>query len=1522
MQMWIIASKLVGSHKQFVGGYPRLLNDVLKNTVDNTTKERNVFMFKNTKKVFAIILAIAVVTMSMFTGVVVSAADTADTTAHGTVDLLEFGDYLVNDLGSSSKYYDSVLADNGETGADWDNAIIIDSAEELVYLCKASDVDTEGKYYKVADGIAGFNLATSSLNLDGTLTSPSKAEGKTNMDIVKGSGKNHSGGGSNVGFRGYFDGNGATVYGAWTNHEQVSPYAGLFSTTVGNVTIKNIHVKMAHFTATTAVGGIVGFHASTDMATLTIENCSVTDSYFEVNSSGWNKAAGAILGCGNSAPAKRETTDGVDYNGDGDTADTIYINDPYIIKNCYVNLDADNFVTVGGFAPGTVAGQQVCRGGVIGVCGSNAAMVSDCVVIGITPYATSISNDNNGVQHSGLESHFQNVYTTENVAVADVAIGGTVGLRQFTGRVFPTADANLKGAAAASLNLDWSVWMLDDEGYPELANAHKNVTLVDKENGTHAATCACGFGGIAVAHTFADGECACGAELNCATRKTIYWDGTVAGGIATGTGAKNDPYVIKSASELAWLIQQKAEVSNGKYFEIDSAIGTIVLQPEAYGEAIKNLADSAAVKAYFEANAGSMKAWPNVGWEQSSFAGEFEGNGVKIYGLYQVSANNAGLFSTVDGGSSFKNIALMNSYITSTATNYQVGGIFAVTSSGSYGAMRNGAVWINSCVVANNYMNNACDSHDRSGVLYGSSSDVIYIDNCLTYGNDATYAGKKMSYGSCALNSLSINSNPVTPDGLELVAEENEQALILNMIRNTIFFDAVPFDNAQALGSRFNDPRCYVNVLTNLALEDYTFAGAEGPVVFSATEEQIKVVSDLADVELPAGFIKTAGMPELKSFHDAVFSGDATAAGAAGHAASCSCGLADSDIQEHVFVSDEEVPEWDSYYCEVCGYVCEHEDGVEENFEADCVTAAGYTFDCPTCGYHEESFEEVAGHNFTEHEAEAGADCQTAGTIAHKSCDVCGKNYAADATDTEPFENAITDLTGEKGECVPVTDPETGDVVYEKDGNNHWTVCSVCEEPIETAAHDGEIADNGDGTHSVTCEICGYASDAEEHHFVSDVEVPEWDSYHCEVCGSICEHEDGVEENFEADCVTAEGYTFDCPTCGYHEENFEEVAGHNFTEHEAEVGPDCQTPGTVAHKHCDVCDKDYAADASDTEAFENALTDLSGEVGPCVELTDDEGNLVYDYDKEAHWTICALCGEAVTTTEHNLDDGPCEICGAVKIIVAEINVPKSGIYTIIPSGAPEDYDMATDVDVFNKLGEIVLYNAKLGGFPLVAGEEYIAIFADGLDLPFDTEVAVTLVETKLFPDTTSGAWYDDAVNYALGSGIMSGYKNGKFGTSDSIQRQDFIVMLARYAGADLTAYENVVCTLTDVRDGEYYEAAVNWALAEGITTGYDNGKFGVGDKMTREQIVTFLYRYAQLIGVDVTVEDGAAATFAAQYADFGKVSSFSKDAIVWALENGVISGKNPTTIAPQGNAQRCEVAQIMYNIFLNEIFAI
>ncbi|MBO4468054.1 MAG: S-layer homology domain-containing protein, partial [Clostridia bacterium] len=119
--------------------------------------------------------------------------------------------------------------------------------------------------------------------------------------------------------------------------------------------------------------------------------------------------------------------------------------------------------------------------------------------------------------------------------------------------------------------------------------------------------------------------------------------------------------------------------------------------------------------------------------------------------------------------------------------------------------------------------------------------------------------------------------------------------------------------------------------------------------------------------------------------------------------------------------------------------------------------------------------------------------------------------------------------------------------------------------------------------------------------------------------------------------------------------------------------------------------------------------------------------------------------------------------------------------------------------------------------------------------------------------------------------------------------------------------------------------ALAWAKATGVSSGYENGKFGVGDKVTREQIMTFLHNFTKLGGYDVSVSNEQKAAIMEQYPDFKDVSGFAKDATLWALSRGVISGKDAgggkKLIAPKATAKRCEVAAMFYNIFENDIFA-
>lgn len=301
--------------------------------------------------------------------------------------------------------------------------------------------------------------------------------------------------------------------------------------------------------------------------------------------------------------------------------------------------------------------------------------------------------------------------------------------------------------------------------------------------------------------------------------------------------------------------------------------------------------------------------------------------------------------------------------------------------------------------------------------------------------------------------------------------------------------------------------------------------------------------------------------------------------------------------------------------------------------------------------------------------------------------------------------------------------------------------------------------------------------------------------------------------------------------------------------------------------------------------------------------------------------VCNECGVKRNYSAHNHSDCFKGYEENVEYLGEWEKTPtQTGVYGIKPvnesGGFTYHYLVVTD-----KNGSEVKFNEKIGGWPLVKGQKYTVILNCQYD---DTPVSditfrLAKITSDLFPDTNVGEWYSDAVTYVVGAGIMGGYSNGKFGTSDGIQRQDFLVMLARFDGADLSAYANRYSSFPDVDSNGYYKNAVMWGYENSIVKGYDNGKFGVGDKITREQLVTFLYRYAKHKGLNVDCTTLQKNKVKNTYTDYKNVSEFAQEAVVWAVTKGAINGKTPTTIVPQGDAQRCEVAQIMYNNYLKGI---
>lgn len=129
-----------------------------------------------------------------------------------------------------------------------------------------------------------------------------------------------------------------------------------------------------------------------------------------------------------------------------------------------------------------------------------------------------------------------------------------------------------------------------------------------------------------------------------------------------------------------------------------------------------------------------------------------------------------------------------------------------------------------------------------------------------------------------------------------------------------------------------------------------------------------------------------------------------------------------------------------------------------------------------------------------------------------------------------------------------------------------------------------------------------------------------------------------------------------------------------------------------------------------------------------------------------------------------------------------------------------------------------------------------------------------------------------------------------------------VTMLWRMEGSPVVNYR---MDFTDVKEDAYYAEAVRWAASEGIVDGYEDGTFGPDKTVTREQMATILYRYAQEKQYDVSGRNDLSA-----FADAARVSAYAKEAMQWAVDAGLISGIGDNLV-PQNGANRAQVATML-----------
>lgn len=176
-------------------------------------------------------------------------------------------------------------------------------------------------------------------------------------------------------------------------------------------------------------------------------------------------------------------------------------------------------------------------------------------------------------------------------------------------------------------------------------------------------------------------------------------------------------------------------------------------------------------------------------------------------------------------------------------------------------------------------------------------------------------------------------------------------------------------------------------------------------------------------------------------------------------------------------------------------------------------------------------------------------------------------------------------------------------------------------------------------------------------------------------------------------------------------------------------------------------------------------------------------------------------------------------------------------------------------------------------------------------------------ETTRFTDVGTRAWYFDAVEYVSENGMMDGTGGGCFSPNDTATRAMIVTILHRME-EEPRAWGYA---FSDVATSAYYADAVAWAAEEQIVTGTSSTTFSPDTPVTREQLAAILYRYAQYKDYS-TVTDSASLN---RYTDASRISAYALPAMRWANAEGLITGSTSTTINPNGNASRAEVATIL-----------
>ncbi len=1029
--------------------------------------------------------------------------------------------------------WDGTLATSFASGSGTkDDPYIIATAEQLAYAALGASTVSVGKYFKVTDN-ATFDLnGMKDITLDSTVGDVMVSDVNKNWRPATDTSQS---------FAGFFDGNGVVIFNMCSSGYG---YAGLFPRAFNNNSektswIKNITLMNSRSIGYHNAGGIVGLYDAPDTSrTVTIENCRVLNCWMTDNK--------------NSNPATQKTS--------GIIAGSVAHNST-TIKNCFVS---GNVTSAGEISGGLVGNTSLY---------SPSVSIQNCIVLGSSAYPIANGNSQKINKHLDVPGTYAGVYTDHDVDAKYTA-----------DQVKKLAVDDMKGAAAKNNmpNFDWNTWIAFEGELPDL-RANHNLTLVNTGDAGHNVTCSdCGKA-MLESHNMIEnatgtiGSCECGFSAPITERRTDVWDGSFDKNFPAGDGSKNNPYIVKTAENFAYVaLKTTPAESDGKYYIV--APNMVFNMNGLVGITTNSTVDD--VK-----NAAVGKLWSgNSDNATSTFSGHFDGNGVIVYNVYTKGAY-AGLFPNLTAKNTnklvtIKNITLMASFMQG---YHQSGGIVGIANAQNgedYFTIENCAV--KNCYIGDNGNSNPATQKIAGAIVGNITHNNTVMKNCFAIGNNVD--GGNIS---CGL----IGNCSAYCSGVE----------ISNSV--SIGTSAYPVTKSDyAIDNKMLSPNTYSNVYTDQVVNGF---GKNQIKSFAIDVMSGTNAPQNMNLDFGGYWFANAGVIDLLVCHNIEGSVNPDD-NYAGHTAVCkACGLAGVVILNHQYTED--------YSCTVCGFICDHKNTeyhtVTEFKDNDCITPKNTKTEC-ACGYLKQiNHSEAHGHVFEKTEAKAPT-CAVNGNVEYYTCENCECIFLTDDI-MAPYEDAVTEeqvtlkATGLHEEVV---DSE-GKVVYGMDDESHWKICKVCQAKLSRVEHTISYTADGKLVHDGKCDVCLYeAAENEKHLFGVDDD-------NCDKCKLTCDHSDIVavsvaEPTCDTDGVKAAHYK--CALCDM---RFEDEAattqiaketviiaklGHDHIDFDSNGTPIHEFNDTHHWYNCKVCGKgDYAEHimVEDTENYEGTYKWCEDETG-------------------------------------------------------------------------------------------------------------------------------------------------------------------------------------------------------------------------------------------------------------------------------------------------------------------------------------